>query len=176
MPNHNKAGEHLTKAYREIGIKAVAAAVKSNKQKDGSDDVDQTKQGEASMNEQSRRFAEKTTKAARENLERSASATEDATRNAEQSYSSSLAGIRELNLKLIEMAHDNTEAVFELAHEIASAQAPSDLAGIWAEHARRQFELMTKQSKELADLGQKFGGRTTEPLAHTVNEALVRGT
>jgi phasin len=128
------------------------------------------------MNEQARRFAEKTTKGARENLERGASATEDATRNAEQSYSSALAGMRELNFKLIEMAHANTEAVFDLAHEIASAEAPSDLAGIWAEHARRQFELMTKQSKELTDLGQKLAGRTTEPLARSVNEAFARGT
>jgi len=100
------------------------------------------------MNEQSRRFAEKTTKAARENLERGASATEDATRNAEQSYSSSLAGMRELNLKLIEMAHANADAVFDLAHEVASAQAPSDLAAIWSAHAKRQFEMMTKQTQE----------------------------
>ena len=74
------------------------------------------------------------------------------------------------------MAHANTEAVFELAQDIVSAEAPSDLAPIWAEHARRRFELMTKQSKELADLGQKFAGRTTEPLARTVNEAFARGT
>ena len=175
--NHNKAaGEHLTKAHRKIGIKAVAAAVEVNKQKGDSDKAQTDKQGEMSMNEQPGRVAERTTKAARENFERGASATEDATRNAEQSYSSALAGIRELNLKLIEMAHANTEAVFELAQDIVSAEAPSDLAPIWAEHARRRFELMTKQSKELADLGQKFAGRTTEPLARTVNEAFARGT
>ena len=127
------------------------------------------------MNEQSRQFAERTTKAARENLERGASATEDVTRNAEQSYSTALAGMRELNLKLIEMAHTNTEAVFELAHQIAGVEAPSDLTEIWAEHTRRQFELMTKQSKELTNLGQKLAGRATEPLTRTVNEAFGRG-
>jgi phasin len=154
--------------------------VKSNKKDDGSDeaqtDLGQTKQGQGSMNEQARRLSERTTKAARENLERSASATEDATRNVEQSYSSTFAGVRELNLKLIEMARANTEAVFELAHEIASAGSPSDLANIWAGHARRQFELMTTQSKELTELGRKLAGQTTEPLARTVNEALARGT
>lgn len=177
MTKHNKAaGDHLTKAHREIGIKAVAAAVEVNKQKGGSDEAHTDEQGEALMNEQSRGFAERTTKATRENFERGASATEDATRDAEQSYSSSLAGMRELNVKLIEMAQANTEAVFELAHDIASAGAPSDLAGIWAEHARRQFELMTKQSKELNDFGQKLAGRTAEPLARTFNEAFARGT
>jgi hypothetical protein len=132
--------------------------------------------GRSTMNEQSRRFAEKTTRAARENFERGAGEIEHAARNAEQSYSLGAAGIRELSLKLIDMAHANSEAVFELAHDIASAKAPSDLAAIWAEHALRQFELMTKQSKELTDLGQKLAGRTTEPLARSVNEAFARGT
>jgi phasin len=128
------------------------------------------------MSEQAKRFSERTTKAARENLERSASATEDTTRKVEQSYSSTFGGMRELNLKLIEMAHDNSEAVFELAHEIASAESPSDLANIWADHARRQFELMSTQSKELAEFGRKLAGQTTEPVARTVNESLARGT
>jgi hypothetical protein len=84
--------------------------------------------------------------------------------------------MRELNIKLIEMAHANAEAVFELAHEIVSTDQPSDLAAIWSEHARQQFERMTRQSKELTDLGQKLAGRTTEPLARTVNKAFRHGT
>jgi hypothetical protein len=131
----------------------------------------QTKKGEGSMNEQAR-FADRTTKTARENLDSGASATEHATRGAEQSYSLALAGMRELNSKLIEMAHANAEAVFELAHEIASADQPSDLAAIWSEHARQQFERMTRQSKELTDLGQKLAGRTTESLARIVNKSI----
>jgi hypothetical protein len=161
MTNRSKTtGEHLTKEYRNIGIDAVAAAVKSNRFEDRSDkaqtDQGHTKQEEASMNEQSRQFAEKSTNVVRENFERGVSA---------------FGGMRELNLKLIEMTHDNTEAAFELAHEIASAKAPSELAEIWAKHARRQFELMTRQSKEIADLGQKLAGRTTEPFARSFNEA-----
>jgi hypothetical protein len=62
-----------------------------------------------------------------------------------------------------------------LAHEIAGADQPSDLAAIWSEHARQQFERMTRQSKELTDLGQKLAGRTTEPLARTVNKAFRHG-
>jgi hypothetical protein len=115
------------------------------------------------MNEQAR-FADKTTKAARENLERGASATEHATRGAE-SYSLALTGMRELNIKLIEMAHANAEAVFELAQEIAGADQPSDLAAIWSEHARQQFERMTRQSKELTDLGQKLQRNPSRALS-----------
>ena len=178
MANRNRSSGHLTKAYRQIGIKAVSAAVEPSKQGKASDqvEVDQSKQGERSMNEQSTRFAERTTRAARQNLSAGARITEDATRNAEQRYSSALAGMRQLNVKLIEMAHDNTEAVFELAHEIASAEAPADLAEIWAAHARRQFELMTNQSKELTELGQKLAGRATEPFSQSINQTFARGT
>lgn len=48
---------------------------------------------------------------------------EQATNGVKQNFSSSLANVRELNITLIEMAHANAEAVFDLAHEIASAQA-----------------------------------------------------
>lgn len=128
------------------------------------------------MNEhESRQFVDKSTKAARENIERGAGAAQDVTRGAQQCYSSAVAGVRELNIKLIEMAHANAEAVFELAHEIASAEAPSDLAAIWSAHAKRQFELMTKQTQELTELGQKFASSSTQPLARSVNEAFGRG-
>jgi hypothetical protein len=65
-------------------------------------------------------------------------------------------GMRELNGKLIDMAHANADAVFDLAHEVAGAQAPSDLAAIWSAHAKRQFEMMTKQTRELTELGAKI--------------------
>jgi hypothetical protein len=61
--------------------------------------------------EQSRRFAYKSTKAARETIERGVSATEEATKGAEQSFSSSLASMRELNIKLIDMVHANAAAI-----------------------------------------------------------------
>jgi hypothetical protein len=106
----------------------------------------------------------------RATIERGVSAAEEATKVVEHSLSSSLASIRELNGKLIDMAHANADAVFDLAHELATAQAPSDLATIWSAHARRQFELMTAQTRELTLLGQKFVSRSTDPLTRSFNE------
>jgi phasin len=125
--------------------------------------------------EESKRFGDKSTKAARETIERGAWAAEEATKGAEQSLSSSLTSMRELNIKLIDMAHANADAVFELAHELAGAQAPSDLAAIWSSHAKRQFEMMTKQTRELTELGQKLASRGTEPLTRSFQEAFRRG-
>jgi hypothetical protein len=116
------------------------------------------------MNEQARRFADNSTKAARETIERNVSTAEEAAKVAELSFSWSLGGMRELNGKLIDMAHANADAVFDLAHEVAGAQAPSDLPSIWSAHAKRQFEMMTKQTREFTELGQKFASRALQQV------------
>jgi hypothetical protein len=117
-----------------------------------------------------RQFADKSTRPVGKTIERGVSVAKEATKVAEHSLSSSLASIRELNGKLIDMSHANADAVFDLAHELASAQAPSDLAAIWSAHARRQFEMMTTQVRELTLLGQKFASRSTDPFKRSFNE------
>jgi hypothetical protein len=112
--------------------------------------------------EQSTRFADKSTKAAREIIEGGIRAAEEATNGAKLNFLSSFAGVREFNAKLIDIAHANANEMFDFAHEVASAQAPSDLMAIWSAHAKRQFEMMTKQSQELTALGQKLVSRNTD--------------
>jgi hypothetical protein len=72
--------------------------------------------------------------------------------------------MRELNIKLIDMAHANTDAVFELMHDIASAQTPYDVMAIWSAYTKRRFEMMTKQAKEFTEVGQKLARRNTGPF------------
>jgi hypothetical protein len=36
--------------------------------------------------------------------------------------------------------------------------------------------MMTKQTRELTELGQKLAGRSTEPLKRGINDAFRRGT
>jgi hypothetical protein len=114
--------------------------------------------------EQSTRFTDKSTKVARETIERGIRSAEEATNGVKLTLLSSFAGMREFNAKLIEIAHENADAAFDLAHEIASAQAPSDLAAIWSAHAKRQFEMMTEHAKELTEVGQRLVSRNTDPL------------
>ena len=97
--------------------------------------------------EEGRRLADKTAKAGRE-------AAAEAAKGADEST----AVLRELNVKLIDMAKTNTEAVFEFAQRIATAQ-PSDLPKVWTELAQKQFELMADQSKELTNLAQRIAGQ-----------------
>jgi hypothetical protein len=114
--------------------------------------------------ESSKRFADKTAKAAHEAIESGAWTAGEAANGARVNLLSSLNGMRELNIKLIDMAHANVDAAFELAHEIASAQTPSDLVAIWSAYAKRRYELMTKQSKEFTEVGQKLASQNTGPF------------
>ena len=93
----------------------------------------------------------------------------------ERSYSSAAEGIRDFNLRLIEMAQTNTMAALDFARELATAQGPSEAMALWSSHARKQFETMTEQSRELTTLGQKVATSSAEPMTRGFGEAL-KGT
>jgi phasin protein len=67
--------------------------------------------------------------------------------------------MRDVNVKLIEMAQANTDAVFGFARGVAEAKAPSDLVQVWTTHATKQFDMLTKQASNLTTLGQQFAGK-----------------
>jgi hypothetical protein len=60
---------------------------------------------------------------------------------------------------MIDMLHANGEAAFEFARQLATAEAPSDIVELWTLHARRQFEMLSEQTKELTALGQKIAAK-----------------
>lgn len=96
---------------------------------------------------------------------------EKSARAVEHSYSATADNMREYSLRMIEMAQANTAAVFEFARQLASAKAPSDLATVWTTHARKQFEILSEQTRELAALGQKMTGEGAAPIARNLKQA-----
>jgi len=113
--------------------------------------------------DQSRKLANKSAAAASETLEKGKAALE-------QSAGITLENIRTLNAKMIDMARVNTESAFDLALKMATCKTPADVMEFWPEHARKQFELLNEQIKELSALGQKMAGETVEPIARSVNQ------
>ena len=97
------------------------------------------------MTDQSTKFADKSTATAINVF----ATVEQSARAVEQSYSVSLENIRVFNLKMMDMARANVEAVLELSQQIATAKAPSDIVELWTSHAHKQFEMLSDQSKEL---------------------------
>jgi len=122
-----------------------------------------------SEHEQSKKFADKSAAFANESLEKGKAAVE-------QSYAATVENIRDFNVKMIGAARANTEAVFDFALQIATAKTPSDIAELWATHARKQFEMLSEQTKELTALGQKIAGEGAEPFARGVNQAFKKAS
>jgi hypothetical protein len=111
-----------------------------------------------------RRFAEKTTAQTKNTFDKVSAAGAEETRRAEQSALTAFNGTRECYLKMLDMAHDNTVAGFDLARELMSVQTPSELVEIWNARSREAYDTFSEQTKELSDLAQKMATSTAQPL------------
>lgn len=93
---------------------------------------------------------------ARENVDKALETGAETVREVQEGFTSALDNVRDLNVKLIEMAQANTVAAFDFAREVAEAKAPSDVAEAWTTHATKQFDRLTKQASALTTIGQQF--------------------
>ena len=98
------------------------------------------------------------------------------TSNHDQNISVTVESIRDFNVKMIDMAQANAEAVFEFARQLATAKQPSDMVELWTAHAKKHFETLTEQTKELSALGQKIAGESAEPITRGVNQAFKKAS
>jgi phasin len=126
------------------------------------------------MNE-NKNIADKTARAARETFEKASAATRQSARGAEQSFSAVAEGIRDINVRLMEMAQLNTVAALDFVREMSTAKGPTEAASLWSSHAQRQFETLTEQSKELTALAQRIATSSAEPMTRSFGNAL-KGT
>jgi hypothetical protein len=146
----------LEEQYRPIGIKALSAAGQWHGTAENADTEPGSETPMDDFAQQGKQFADRTAKAGHE-------AAAEAAKGADQAA----ALMRELNVTLIDMAKANTEAVFDFAHRLATAQ-PSDLPQVWAELGRKQLELTADQSRALTKLGQRMAGAGTEPFTRNL--------
>jgi hypothetical protein len=116
----------------------------------------------------------KATQKARETVEKVGQAAEEVVRSVEQSYSSAFDDIRNLNVKLIDTAQANADAMWALARDIATVKNPSDLLTVWTNHAQKQFDMVTKQASDLTALGQKLVTGSTAPMTRSFREAFTQ--
>ena len=91
-------------------------------------------------------------------------ATTEAADLIKNSYSKAAKGMQDYNNKIIEFAHANTNAAFDFVQKLSGVKSPTAFVELWTEHARKQVETLTEQSKQLAVLGQKVTRATAEPL------------
>jgi phasin len=108
--------------------------------------------------------------------QKSKATAEKSVRAVEQSYLATVDNMRDYIIKMIDMAQANTETVFELARQLASAKAPSDFAEVWTALVRKQYEMLSEQAKELTALGQKMAGESAQPIERNIEQAFAKAS
>jgi phasin len=111
-----------------------------------------------------REMAEKGTTQAKETYEKMNAATTETANFIKNSYSTAVKGMQDYNNKIFEFTHANTNAAFDFVQKMSGVKSPSEFLELWTEHARKQVETLTEQSKQLAALAQKVTRTTAEPL------------
>ena len=81
-------------------------------------------------------------------------------------------GAQDYNNKVVAFAQANTNSAFDFLQRLSGVKTPSEFMELSTTHARKQFEVLTEQAKELAALAQKVTTATTEPLKAGVTKAL----
>jgi phasin len=111
-----------------------------------------------------REFAEKGVSQAKDAFAKMKTATEETTTILETTYANASKGASEYGLKVVEIARVNSNAAFDLAIELLGARTFAQMIEISTSHTRKQLELLTEQTKELATLAQKVATHTVEPM------------
>jgi hypothetical protein len=111
---------------------------------------------------------------ARENFDKTLETGAETVRGIQEGATSALENVRDLNVRLIDMARANTDAAFDFAREAAVAKAPSDLVQAWTTHATKQFDMLTKQASELTTLGQQLASTSAEPVTRRTGQSSKR--
>jgi hypothetical protein len=104
----------------------------------------------------------RTTRAARESMDNTMAAGAETARGVQEGFTSAVENVRDLNLRLIDMAQANAQAAFNFAREVAEAKGPSDFIQAWTTNATKHFDTLTKQASEMTTLCQRFASAMPE--------------
>ena len=114
--------------------------------------------------EQVRAFAEKGVSQARDSYAKFKDAAETHNGTIEAVFTSASKGASAYSAKLLEFFKANTTSSLDFAQELFGVKTPAEALELWTSHTRKQFETLTAQAKELAELSQKVATETVEPI------------
>jgi phasin len=114
--------------------------------------------------EQMRAFAEKGVSQARDSYAKFKDAAETHNGTIEAVFTTASKGASEYSAKLMEFMKANTSTALDFAQQLLSVKSPSEAMELWSSHARKQYETLAAQAKELAELSQKVATETVEPI------------
>ncbi len=118
-----------------------------------------------------REIAEKSVAQAKEAYEKLKTAAEEASEVIEESYTTASKGAADYGALVIEALRANTNANFDFARDLLSVKSLSEVIELSTAHARKQFEAVTAQTKDLAALAQRVSSDSVEPIKSGFNKA-----
>jgi hypothetical protein len=89
--------------------------------------------------DQTRKMAEQGTEAFNVSLKKGTAAVERSVQDVEKNLSTSVDAMRHYNLKMIELARTNSEALFDFAQKMTMARSPTDIAELWKHTAKSKL-------------------------------------
>lgn len=111
-----------------------------------------------------REIAEKSVAQAKETYSRFKSASEEASDAFEDAYATMTKGYKTLGQKSVEATRANVNAHFDFLTQLISAKSLSQAVELQTSYARKQFDVMGAQAKELSALAQKAATESAKPL------------
>jgi phasin len=108
---------------------------------------------------------------ARDTYAKAKVASEEAAALLQNTYTTVATGATNYNLKVIAIARTNTGAAFDCAHELLGAKSLSEFIELSTAHARKQFDIVSAQNKELWALAQKVATEVAEPIKMGMSKA-----
>ena len=121
-----------------------------------------------------REIAEKSVSQAKETYEKMKSAAEEATDVLEDTYATASKGAVRLRPQAHRDRAREHQRGFDFYTELFRPKSLSEVIELSTAHARKQFETVTAQTKELTALAQKVATETTEPIKESVTKVFKK--
>ena len=121
-----------------------------------------------------REMAEKGVLQAKEAYDSYKSMAEEATDAIEDAVATVNKGATDFQAKALVAAKTNFNAGFDLVEKMLGVKSPSEVIEIQTDFARKQFDTLTSQAKEIQDLASKMQTEATKPLTEGVAKAMTQ--
>jgi len=147
-------------------VESASADFAATAAKEGSAEVlDAAFEQISAAREALRQSSESSFETSRVAYDRMKKAAEEATGVVGAAYEVAQKGFAEINAKAMAALKANADASFEFACALSSAKSLSDVLALQGEHARKGFEALTAQTKEIASLAQKVAADAAGPIS-----------
>lgn len=118
-----------------------------------------------------REIAEKGLATLRENYDKLKASADQVNATLEGTYSTASKGVAEYNSKLLEAMQSNVTSTFDYFNSLLQTKSLAEAVELSTGHARKQFETVSGQAKELSALAQKVAAESAEPIKASVEKA-----